>query len=276
MRLAIAVVFCAALLGAAAGAGAVQPPPDAQSWADGRHGWGVANNRLYATEDAGKTWRLIFGHSTFSGFMRISTTTGIIDTGDGPPSESWWTNDNGRRWFRTMKLPGFIDFRGATAGRGSHLFWSWDTRLYQVLSWPPRGLYARCRHKMAKEPQIAPGPLCEAPTRELRTKLVASFRDGRIVALDDAPGGVVAVVARPEGQSTGPLVRVLVRRLGANRIGSPSVPSPEPELHDPYHPAFGGLRLLVKWPVIWLTGYTRTNVILWSSQNGGRTWTRAP
>jgi len=222
--------------------GAVESP-----WPDSRHGWAIRCSPekppprcpygLYSTEDGGRRWRLIYraGGSDIAGFLRTSTTSGVLSTRLEAPKQ-YWTRDNGDRWYPTRHLPWFEELRVDVAGKGGDLFWSRDKILYQIMNWVPR------------------------PGSELRPAVVYRLRDATFTDLAATPPGVAATILRAPGASGVPLARVLIGRLGSISI----VPLPGPDLEKAASITF--LELFVAWPDVTVFGEHARNgapLVVW-------------
>jgi hypothetical protein len=104
------------------------------SWSDRAHGWQSRERGVYATNDAGKTWRLIYPHYA-QRVLRLSASRGVISVGAPPTAcscdqQQLWTADGGRSWHVTRALsPNF-------AGAGSDVY-TWSGASVRQASWPP-------------------------------------------------------------------------------------------------------------------------------------------
>src|SRR5262249_27754819 len=118
------------------------------SWADGRHGWQSRETGLYATDDAGATWRRLRDSPPLR-VDRTSRNAGVISVGTPTPcnctTTRLWTKNGGRTWAKTrLVADGF-------AGRGRFLF-SWNAgALNRIAPWPPKGSRLQTR-PVAKVP----------------------------------------------------------------------------------------------------------------------------
>lgn len=271
------VIGVAALVLAAAGG----TGPGA-SWADAQHGWTAQLARtackpraaVCSTENGGVSWHGIFDTSSeISAVLRTSARAGLISTARSA-GITFWTRDNGRRWYRTRLL------EGPFAGSGGYLYWHEPNAggaLYQVRPWPPKrklncvrgwatGPFARAP-KSSRSPTRA-RKYCADPSRPggMSNYLVAELdpADG-FAALAPVPGGVLAVVAR-----SAPPHRVLIRRNGRNTLVD--LPAPGGDLRPCADQA-----PLVSWPNLVVLG-CRSGVAgesAWVSHDGGSTWTLA-
>jgi hypothetical protein len=210
--------------------GAVESP-----WPDFQHGWAIRCGPdvpspgcpygLYSTEDGGRRWHLIYrangGH--IAGFLRTSATTGVLSVGLEQPRQ-YWTRDNGRRWFRTHRLPGFEELGVDVAGMRGDLFWSRDSALYEVVNWVPR------------------------PGSELRLGVVHRVQRGAFTDIDAVPSGVAAAILRAPGATDVPLARVLIGRLG--RLSIVRLPEPDPATAA----SVTSLELFASWPALTVIG----------------------
>ena len=215
-----------------------------RSFSDGAHGWASRENGVYATDDGGQSWRLIYARSAVR-VAQVSATSGMIALGDRSTACACrqvrlWTADGGATWTRTPKAVG-----AGFAGAGGTLWWWRGGALYRAAAWPP-----------------GPGGL--------RSVKAAAVR-GAILDVETLPGGVAALVTRR------------VSGLGFDRtpvllLGNGSA------LRRRTLPAVGGDVLVrsleVRWPEIAVRGldvtaFTRREEgsVLWLSEDGGTTWT---
>jgi hypothetical protein len=151
-----------------------------------------------------------------------------------------WTANGGATWTRTPQAVG----AGFAAAAGT-LWWWRGASLFRAAAWPP-------------------GP------RGLKGKRVA-FGKGAIVDVQPMPGGVAALLSRRVGGlgfDRAPLLRLVQNGSVRNRV----------------LPAVAGDVLVrsldVHWPSIAVRGsdvtaFTRheEGLVLWSSADGGATWT---
>jgi hypothetical protein len=248
LRLAGALGALSALALAPVG-GAVEFP-----WPDSRHGWAIRCSPdkpsprcpygLYSTEDGGRRWQLIYraDGNDIAGFLRTSTTSGVLSTGLEAPKQ-YWTRNNGDTWYPTRHLPSFEELRVDVAGKGGDLFWSRDKILYEIVNWVPRA------------------------GSELRPAVVYRLQAATFTDISAVPRGVAAAILRAPGASGVPLARVLIGRLGSISI----VPLPEPDLETAANVTF--LELLVTWPSVTVFGeQTRYGkpVVVWRCGAVGR------
>jgi hypothetical protein len=215
-----------------------------RSFADGMHGWASREDGVYATDDGGGTWHLVYPRSAVR-VARVSPSSGMIAVGDrsskcGCRQVRLWTANGGATWKRT---PGAVG-SGFAAAAGT-LWWWRGASLYRAKQWPP----ARVGLKGAR---VAAGK-------------------GAILDVQPVPGGVAALVTRRIGGfgfDRTPLVRFI--QNGA--------------LRDRVLPRVAGDVLVrsiaVGWPTIAVhgvdvTAFTRheQGSVLWVSADGGATWT---
>jgi hypothetical protein len=104
------------------------------SWIDPRHGWQSREQAVYATSDAGKTWRLI-RRGPAQRVLALTATRGVISVGTpngcNCAQQQLWTGDGGRSWHPTHVLT--KDFSGA----GNRIF-TWTGNVVRTVAWPPR------------------------------------------------------------------------------------------------------------------------------------------
>ena len=217
--------------------------PEHRSFADELHGWASREDGVYATNDGGATWSLIYPH-TAARLVRTSALTGILATGDrvsrcGCRLLRFWTGDAGEHWHATREAAG----DGLVGAAGTLWWWRGDA-LYRARFWPP-------------------GP------RGLRGRLVAR-RPGAIADVDPVPNGVVALLTRRvRGAGLDGSPRVLLVQGGRVRVLQ--------------LPGIGGDVLVrsldAAWPALTVhafdvTAFTRGQLgdVTWRSLDGGRTW----
>ena len=212
------------------------------SYSDELHGWASREDGVYATEDGGQEWRLIYPHAA-SRVARISERGGMVAVGDrsrcGCRPVRLWTNDDGAHWERTQEAVG----EGFVAAGGT-LWWWRGGRLYRAVAWPPR---AKGMH----------------PRQAIRLQ-------GAIVDAGPIPGGVAALVSRRVGGlgfDTSPRL-VLANSRVARVLDLPAV-SGEPLVRS----------LEVSWPLLRVRGYDFTaftrgdaGPVTWETPDGGMSW----
>jgi putative pyrroloquinoline-quinone binding quinoprotein len=215
-----------------------------RSFSDAAHGWVSREDGVYATDNGGSTWRLIYPRSAVR-VAQVSPSSGMIAVGDritacGCKQVRLWTADGGATWTRTPKAVGT-----GFAGANGTLWWWRGGVLYHAAAWPP------------------------GPTGLQAVKAVAV--KGAILDADALPGGVAALVTRRVGGLGFDRVPVLLLGLG-------------PSFRQQTLPPVGGdvvLRSLdVRWPEIAVRGFDVTaftrgeeGSILWLSEDGGTAWT---
>jgi hypothetical protein len=214
-----------------------------RSAVDLQRAWASREDGVYATDDAGRTWRLVYPRSAIR-VARVSATSGMISVGDrvsscGCRQIRLWTADGGSTWHATTGAMG----EGFTAAAGT-LWWWRGGGLYRAAAWPPGG----------------------RGVRGVRVARVA----GAILDVQPVPGGVAVLATRRVagfGYDRAPTL-VVVRGRTISR---------------PRLPRLGGevlaRSLEVAWPRITVRGadvtaFTRSEVgaLTWTSGNGGRTW----
>ncbi len=217
--------------------------PEHRSFADESHGWVGREDGVYATDDAGQSWRRIYPRAA-ARVARTSVQAGMIAVGDrvskcGCETLRLWTSDGGVRWQRTREAAG----QGFVGSSGALWWWRGGT-LYRAANWPPLAGSMNGRH--------------------------VAHLPGAIVDADAVPGGVVALVSRRVsglGLDSSPrLILVQGRRV---RVLRP--------------PRVGGEVLSrsieVEWPQLTvrgldITAFTRKqgSEVTWRSVDGGLTW----
>jgi hypothetical protein len=263
--LSIAALVAALAVVSPAGAGF-----DLQSWADLEHGWAVSNNVLYATDDGGRAWHAIFyaGDQIFR-IERTSTTGGTVQAGSGTRMTAFWTRDGGRHWFPTTNAI------GNAVGHGGLLFTSSGTALLQVQPWPPRG--AVTCHGTWRATAFGTGSsrlpksICGGTVTTsipFRTRKVYTLTQGRFApdTLVPVPGGVVGVSVDTTPRQR-PLALALYQNGHAAEFPLPSGGPPDA--------GFSALRLDATWPRLTLHADAGAANLVWTSLDGGATWTLA-
>jgi hypothetical protein len=217
-----------------------------RSFSDGGHGWASREDGVYATDDGGRTWRLIYPRSAVR-VAQVSPSSGMIAVGDrssrcGCRQVRLWTADGGSTWTRTPKAVG-----SGFAGANGTLWWWRGGRLYRAAAWPP-----------------AAGGLRAGTAFTVRGA-------GAILDVEALPGGVAVLVTRR------------VAGLGFDRAPVLLV-GQGPSFRQRALPRVNGDVLLrsldVRWPEIAVRGFDVTaftrheeGSILWLSEDGGTTWT---
>ena len=215
-----------------------------RSSADGSHRWVSREDGVYASDDGGGTWRLIYPRSAVR-VAQVSAASGMIAVGDrssacGCRQVRLWTADGGATWARTPKAVG----TGFAAANGTLWWWRGGT-LYRAAAWPPGA-----------------GGL---------KGVKAAAVKGAILDVDPLPGGVAALVTRRVGG-------LGYDRLPTVLLGNASA------LRQRRLPAVGGDVLVrsleVAWPEIRVRGFDVTaftrreeGSVEWLSEDGGATWT---
>jgi hypothetical protein len=244
------------------------------SWADNRHGWiDCHGGGVCATEDGGRSWRQIFtGGNYIFALVRTSVTAGMTETGN-TAGFSFWTRDNGVRWYELPNVPTPTGSeRGLVfEGRGNLLFWHQSgTTLFQLTPWPATA-DPPCKG------QSWPGPgtcvLAEADSPFTSTA-VETIPTGTLDRMRNIPGGVaVLVTATDPNASPG---GVLVHRGDTNSVST----LPEPPLERRSLTCTG---FYAAWPALFVEassfsagpGCAKLPRVLWRSADGGDTWTVA-
>jgi hypothetical protein len=217
--------------------------PEYRSFADSLHGWASREDGIYATDDGGRSWRLIYPRYAAK-MVRTSATNGILATGDrasacGCRMRRFWTADGGATWHSTPEAAG-----GGFAASGGMLWWWRNGLLYRAVAWPPR----------------AGG---------LQGILVAST-SGAIVDADAVPGGVLALATnRVAGVGLDNSPRLILAQGATVAV-----------LHLPRVVGDVLVRSLeTAWPVVTLrafdvTAFTRGEEgdVTWRTIDGGRSW----
>jgi len=211
------------------------------SWVGKRYGWQVRPTGVYATENAGRSWRRIFTGTPLAA-LRLSRTGGLISIASGPgrcmcTTRQLFTTNDGVSWRPTSTL-------GSRFALGGGHVYSWAGGTLRML-----------------------GPLTTRSTARLSSTAVASFADGSISDVEAIPGGVVALVSNRvngEGWDTNPRV-VLADGVAAQTVTLPMERGRI--LVD---------RVDVEWPKLTVVGtdYVVNPVrdATWVSEDGGAVW----
>lgn len=219
------------------------PLPEHRSFPDALHGWASRENGVYATEDGGGSWRLLYPRSAIR-VARVSSATGMIGLGErvsrcGCRMVRLWTADAGTTWHPTAEAVG-----NGFVGASGTLWWWRGGRLYRAAAWPP------------------------APAG-LRPKHVAHL-PGAILDAVAVPGGVVALTTRRVGGLglDGSPRLLLVQGNSVRVLHLPRVPG---------EVLAGSVE--AAWPTLVvhardITAFTRgeEGAVTWRSSDGGRTW----
>ena len=216
---------------------------------------------MYGTSNGGRSWhRILRGRDQIFNLQRTSVGAGFVST----DRRQFLTVDAGRHWY----LAGGADLSNAL-GRSRVVFWSDETRIYELRSWPPRRL--RCRTGWIGDPgMVGAGPrprnICDAPTvvrpgSRLVYTLHAGLNDELFLAAL-VPGGVAGfVVADNCGGFCNASLRVLVYRNGRGLLRE--LPPPPVSAAEPTQ-----VHLEVDWPHLIVTGARG----YWISDDGGQSW----
>jgi hypothetical protein len=220
------------------------PVPGHRSFADPLHGWVSREDGVFATENGGQSWRLIYPRSAIR-VARVSSQTGMIGLGDrvtacGCRQVRLWTADGGATWAPTPKAVG----NGFAAANGT-LWWWRGGVLYRAAAWPP-------------------GP------RGLKGVKAGKVKGGAILDVRPIPGGVAALVTRR------------VAGLGFDRVPTLLLGNVTSLRQRTLPPVVGEVLLRsleVSWPEIRVTGFDVTaftrgegGLVEWLSADGGATW----
>lgn len=233
-----------------------------QSWADHLHGWATDGSVVYGSEDGGLMWdRLLRTNEQVVNLQRTSVRGGFVDA----DRHEFVTIDAGRHWY-------FADGPdlGNALGGGYAVYWAEDSRLHQLVDWPPRRV--RCRTGWIGEPDtFAPTPnphnICDTPTViHLRSQVVVVLHEDpndEIALAALVPGGAAGFVFTECGEFCNTPIRVLVYRNGT---GVERLPPNPPTITSGN--SLSLLTLAVVWPRLIVTGANG----YWISDDAGDTW----
>jgi PQQ-like domain len=219
------------------------PLPEHRSFANGLYGWASREDGVYASDDGGSSWRLVYPRNAIR-VARVSAQTGMISLGDrvtdcGCRQVRLWTADAGVHWHATREGAG-----GGFVGGGGTLWWWRGGNLFRAAVWPP-----------AKQ--------------GLRRQRVARIK-GAILDAKPVPNGVAALVSsRVAGIHFDNSPRILLVRGAVITVLT--------------LPALAGevlaRSLAVAWPQITVRGADVTafsrgqqGALTWSSADGGASW----
>jgi hypothetical protein len=254
-------------------AGAAPTLPRNASWADNRHGWVNCHERdICATENGGRSWHDIFtgGNYIFS-LVRTSATSGVTQTGN-TGGFSFWTRDNGLRWYELPNVPSPNYGGGEKAvvlqGRDNLLFWHQGGQaLYQLAPWPATA-DPPCKGESWPGPNTCTLALADSP---FTSTPVGTIAGGTLARMRNIPDGVAVLVGGTDPNATP--AAVLVHRGAANAVST----LPEPPLDR------GSLTcadFYAGWPSLFVeassfvggVGCSKLARVLWRSVDGGTTW----
>ena len=112
------------------------PLPEHRSFSSPLNGWVSREDGVYATENGGATWRLLYPRSAIR-VARVSALTGMISVGDRAlrcacRQRRLWTPDGGVSWRPTAEAvgTGFV-------GSAGTLWWWRGGGLFRATHWPP-------------------------------------------------------------------------------------------------------------------------------------------
>jgi hypothetical protein len=220
--------------------------PEHRSFATALSGWASREDGVYATEDGGASWRLVYRRNAVR-VARVSAAAGMIAVGDrvsrcGCRQARLWTADGGVTWHRTQAAVG-----GGFVGSAGTLWWWRRGRLYRAAEWPPGPKGLRPRH--------------------------AAHLPGVIVDADPVPDGVAALVTRRTsglGLDNSPQL-LLVQGGSARVLRLPRVPGD-----------VLAQSVEASWPTLEVRALDTTafargerGSVTWTSTDGGETWAAA-
>jgi PQQ-like domain len=112
------------------------PLPEYRSFAGPLNGWASREDGVYATENGGATWRLLYPRSAIR-VARVSALTGMISVGDRAlgcacRQRRLWTPDGGVSWRPTSEAVG-----NGFIGSAGTLWWWRGGALFRATHWPP-------------------------------------------------------------------------------------------------------------------------------------------
>jgi PQQ-like domain len=219
------------------------PLPEHRSFADGLHGWVSREDGVYASDDGGASWRLVYPRNAIR-VARVTAQTGMISLGDrvtrcGCRQARLWTADAGLHWHATKEGVG----EGFVGGGGT-LWWWRGGNLFRAAVWPP----------------AKPG---------LRLQRVARIK-GAILDAKPVPDGIAALVSsRVAGIRFDNEPRILLVRGAV--INVLTLPAAEGQVL--------ARSLEVTWPQITVraadvAAFTRgqQGALTWRSADGGLSW----
>ena len=221
------------------------PLPEYRSFSSPLQGWASREDGVYATEDGGASWRLLYPRSAIR-VARVSALTGMLSLGHRASGCACrqlrvWTPDGGVSWRPTSAALG----NGFIASAGT-LWWWRGGGLFRATHWPPGAAGLKGR-RVARLP-------------------------GTIVDVKAIPGGVVALVSHRVaglGFDHRPRLLFVQRRRKAKVL---RLPRAEGEVLS--------RSVEVAWPAMTVRGYDGVaffrgvdGAIEWRTANGGAKWT---
>jgi hypothetical protein len=250
----------------------------AATWADNRHGWVECRETIVcSTENGGRTWHDILkgGNFVFS-LARTSAAAGVVETGR-TGGFTFWTRDNGKRWYELPNVPKPDYGGGARAlvfeGRGGLLFWHQSEKtLNRITPWPAR-VSPPCRGKSELGSNTCVLAASDSP---FTSTPVATISTGSLARMRHIDGGVATLVTAEDANASP--AAVLVHRGTSNVVST----LPESPLN---RRSLTCTELFAGWPALFVsaasfparegTGCPKLPHVLWRSADGGRTWTVA-
>ena len=221
------------------------PLPEYRSFSSPLDGWASREDGVYATENGGASWRLLYPRSAIR-VARVSALTGMLSLGHRASGCACrqlrvWTSDGGLSWRPTSEALG----NGFIASAGT-LWWWRGGGLFRATHWPPGAAGLKGR-RVARLP-------------------------GRIIDVKAIPGGVVALVSRRIaglGFDHRPRLLFVQRRRKVRVLW---LPRAEGEVL--------ARSVEVAWPTMTVRGYDGVafmrgvdGAIEWRTANGGAKWT---
>lgn len=112
------------------------PLPEHRSFSSPLNGWVSREDGVYATEDGGASWRLLYPRSAIR-VARVSALTGMLSLGDRAlgcacRQRRLWTPDGGVSWRPTSEAVG-----AGFLGSAGTLWWWRGGGLFRATHWPP-------------------------------------------------------------------------------------------------------------------------------------------
>jgi hypothetical protein len=181
------------------------PLPEYRSFPSPLNGWVSREDGVYATENGGATWRLLYPRSAIR-VARVSALTGMLSVGDRAlrctcRQRRLWTADGGVSWRPTSEAVG-----NGFIGAAGTLWWWRGGSLFRAAHWPPaaaglRGVRVARLPGVIVDARAVPGGVVALASHRVaglgfdhrpRLMFVQRRRKVKVLRLPRAEGEVVA------------------------------------------------------------------------------------